>query len=199
MGPLSTWSSPKGPEWRPLVGDTGNRSCLRGSFFRSWTHLRQHWGGSLRLLGGRQRWRRSGPGVLGSAFAGGVFAGAFGGSGGGLVVGGGNGGGCCHPLSGKGGGFGPVTTAAVEPVAWGRPSLPVAGGFISVLWRARGGLTGGSSAVQPWPLSLLLCNRSDSVVNPTWDIESPGDTSSLTTDSGSYPPRGVSITPPRVK
>jgi len=62
-----------------------------------------------------------------------VFAGAFGGvlgvSSGGLVVGGGNGGGCCHPLGG------PVTTAAVEPAAWGRPSLlgGVAGGFISIL------------------------------------------------------------------
>ena len=56
-------------------------------------------------------------------------------SGGGLVVGGGNGGGCCHPLGGKGGGFGPVTTVAVEPAAWEQPSLlgGVAGGFISVL------------------------------------------------------------------
>ena len=41
---------------------------------------------------------------MGGAFAGDVFAGAFGGvlgvSGGGLVVGGGNGGGCCHPKEG---------------------------------------------------------------------------------------------------
>ena len=33
----------------------------------------------------------------------------------------------------------------------------------------------------------------------SWDIESSGDTSSLTTDSGLCPPRGVSITCPRVE
>lgn len=43
-------------------------------------------------------------------------------SGGGLIVGGGNGGGCCHPLGGKGGGFGPVTTAARQLLPGG--SLP---------------------------------------------------------------------------
>ena len=119
MGPLSTWSSPKGPEWRSLVGDTGNRSCLRGSFFRSWTHLG---GADLLALGG----------VFGTA-AGFGTAGGFDGTlqwgwrpwwclgyflsrwlcwslgvaGGSLVVGRGNGGGCRHPLDGKEGGFGP--------------------------------------------------------------------------------------------
>ena len=44
--------------------------------------------------------------------------------------------------------------------------------------------------VQPWPRSLLLRNRSDSLINHTWHIESPGNTSSLTTDSGSCPSRG---------
>ena len=53
-----------------------------------------------------------------------------------------------------------------------------------------------ASSDQPWPLSLLLCIRSDSWVNPTCEIESPGATSSPTVESGWCCPRGVSVTRP---